>query len=85
MIDVEIKNGALYYGRTHRRQEVAFDGRLRCKTEEAAQRAHALIESGATPRAEYSKKCKKCSLMELCMPKARREASKYLVKAIGEI
>ncbi len=87
MLNVEIKNGALYYGRTRRREDVVFDEKLRHETKDTAKRVHALIESGITPKPEYSKKCKKCSLYELCMPKAcskAKSASNYLMTAIGE-
>jgi len=82
MLNVEIKNGALYYGRTRRREDVVFDEKLRLETEDAARKVHALIESGMTPKPEYSKKCKKCSLYELCMPRVSSKASNYLMKAV---
>jgi len=85
MLNVEIKNGALYYGRTRRREDVVFDEKLRLETEDAAKKVHALIESGMTPKAEYSKKCKKCSLYEQCMPKISSKVSNYLMKAVGEV
>lgn len=84
MMNVEIENGALFYGRTHRREEVVFDDKLRLETEDAAKKVHELIESGMTPKAEYSKKCKKCSLLELCMPRVSRKASNYLLKVMEE-
>jgi CRISPR-associated exonuclease Cas4 len=84
MMNVEIKNGALFYGQTRRREDVVFDERLRLETEDTAKKVHALIESGMTPKPEYSKKCKKCSLYELCMPKVSNKASNYLMKAIEE-
>jgi CRISPR-associated exonuclease Cas4 len=46
---------------------------------------HELIKSGITPKAEHSKKCERCSLLELCMPKTCGKAisvSKYLLSAI---
>src|SRR3990170_8790595 len=84
MLNVEIKSGALYYGRTRRREDVVFDDKLRRETENAARKVHDLIESGTTPKSEYSKKCKKCSLYELCMPKVSRKVSDYLMKAVEE-
>lgn len=87
MLNVEIKNGALFYGQTRRREDVIFDEKLRQETEDAAKKVHKLIESGITPKAEYSKKCTKCSLYELCMPKVSgksRSASKYLLTAMEE-
>ena len=82
--NVEVKSGALFYGQTRRREDVVFDEELRQETEDAAKKVHMLIESGVTPKAEYSNKCKKCSLYELCMPKVSNKASNYLMKAIEE-
>ena len=82
MLNIEIREGALFYGQTRRREDVGFDEKLRRETEEAAKKVHVLIESGITPKAEYSKKCKKCSLLELCLPKASSKASSYLAKAM---
>jgi len=87
MLNVEIPEGALFYGQTHHRHDVIFDKALRMETEDTARKVHALIESGITPKAEYSKKCKKCSLLELCMPKTCGKswsARKYLLTAIEE-
>lgn len=69
MLNVEIPEGALFYGQTRRREDVVFDGKLRAETKDTARKVHELIESGLTPKAEYSKKCKKCSLLDLCLPK----------------
>src|SRR3989339_1471009 len=87
MLNVKISEGALFYGQTRRREDVIFDEKLRRETEEAAKKVHVLIESGITPKAEYSKKCKKCSLLELCMPKTCgkiKSVSKYLLSAMEE-
>jgi CRISPR-associated exonuclease Cas4 len=82
MLNVEIGKGALFYGQTRRREDVVFNEVLRQETEEAAGKAHELIESGITPKAEFSKKCERCSLVELCLPKANKKASSYLTKAM---
>ena len=82
MLNVEIKKGALFYGRTRRREDVVFDEKLRMETEEAAKKVRILIESATTPKAEYSKKCKKCSLYDLCLPKMSKKVEYYLKKAI---
>lgn len=84
MLNVEIKEGALFYGQTRRREDVVFDVMLRTETEEAAIKIHELIESGITPKAEYSAKCKKCSLVDLCLPKLSQKVSNYLAKAVEE-
>ncbi|MBI4726940.1 CRISPR-associated protein Cas4 [candidate division TA06 bacterium] len=87
MLNVEINKGALFYGQTRRREDVTFDNVLRIETEETARKVHELIESGITPRAEYSAKCKKCSLVELCLPKTcskARSVRNYLLTATEE-
>ena len=84
MLKVKVPEGAVFYGKTKRRLGVYFDEVLRRKTEDTAKRLHGLIESGITPKAEYSAKCKKCSLLELCLPKASSKASSYLAKAIED-
>ena len=84
MLNVEISEGALFYGQTRRRDDVTFDNALRMETEDTARKVHELIESGITPKAKYSKKCERCSLLELCLPKASSKASSYLIKAVEE-
>lgn len=84
MMNVEIPEGALFYGQTRRREDVVFDRNLRMETEDAAKKVHKLIESGITPKAEYSKKCERCSLVELCLPKLSKKASNYLMKVMEE-
>lgn len=82
MLDNGIQKGALFYGRTRRRQDVTFDEKLRQETKDTAMKVHALIESGVTPKPEYSKRCQRCSLYEFCMPKVSRKAGKYLKKLL---
>lgn len=84
MLNVEIGEGALFYGQTRRREDVVFDKALRTETENAARRVHELIGSGITPKAEYSKKCKLCSLLSICLPKVNSKASNYLMRAMEE-
>jgi CRISPR-associated exonuclease Cas4 len=84
MLEVQVAKGALFYGKTRRREDVVFDGRLRGLTENTASRLHELMEKGLTPKAEYAKKCESCSLLELCLPKAsavKRSVERYLCAA----
>jgi len=86
MLGLTVAEGALFYGKTRRREDVVFDEGLRRLTEETALRLHELIDAGTTPPAEYAKKCKSCSLVELCLPKvsaAGRSVERYL-RAAGE-
>jgi CRISPR-associated exonuclease Cas4 len=70
MLGVAVPAGALFYGRTRRRQDVAFDEPLRALTARTAARLHELLSSGLTPPAKYERrKCERCSLMSQCMPR----------------
>ena len=87
MLDLEVPAGALFYGRIKRREDVIFDPELCSETEDAANRLHELIESGLTPAAVYSAKCRQCSLNNQCQPKAlskKRSVDDYLKKAVRE-
>lgn len=81
MLGLKVAEGALFYGKTRRREDVIFDVGLRRLTEKTALRLHEPIDAGKTPPAEYAKKCKSCSLVELCLPKvssAGRSVERYL-------
>jgi CRISPR-associated exonuclease Cas4 len=85
MLDAEIPCGALFYGKTRRRQDVVFDNALRQATENAAKELHVLFESGLTPKPVYEKKCDSCSFVNLCLPKtigSKRSANSYLKEII---
>jgi len=84
MLDCLIEAGAIYYGKSRRRQDVQFTPMLRAMTEEAAQKLHQLFDSKITPKANFEKKCKSCSLYEICMPKVTgiaKNVQHYLAKA----
>jgi CRISPR-associated exonuclease Cas4 len=70
MLNVSIPGGALFYGMSARREDVVIGPDLRAETEAAAHRLHELFRLRVTPVAEYSKKCKLCSMLNVCMPKA---------------
>ncbi|MBW2107870.1 MAG: CRISPR-associated protein Cas4 [Deltaproteobacteria bacterium] len=55
MLGIPVPEGALFYGKTRRRQEVKFDSALRKETEQAAGRFHELVRAGRTPKAVYKK------------------------------
>jgi CRISPR-associated exonuclease Cas4 len=85
MLEVEIPEGALFYGTTRHRFDVSFDAALRSETEHAALRLHDLIRNRKTPPAVREPKCDRCSLMEICMPEVAAKshsAKSYLDSAI---
>jgi len=87
MLGVTIPAGALFYGQTRHRFDVAFDENLRLETEETARRAHYLIATGLTPPPVYAKRCESCSLISECLPKTlqkRRSVKGYLERILEE-
>ena len=75
MLGRPIPSGEIFYGRVRRKVVVEFTPELRRATADAAERLHALIRSGTTPRAEPGRKCDRCSLREVCLPKLGRGPS----------
>ena len=87
MMGVEVPEGAMFYGRTRRRHDVTFNPELRKETGETAEGAHELLSSGITPPAVYDKKCKQCSLVEVCLPRPlgrKRDINRYLSSALED-
>jgi CRISPR-associated exonuclease Cas4 len=83
MLDIAVESGQLYYLQEHRRVDVHLDRELRDKTQALIERIIQIGESGKTPAAEYEKKkCDRCSLVDLCMPKNSGTASKKVDRFI---
>ncbi|SMD14757.1 CRISPR-associated exonuclease, Cas4 family [Desulfocicer vacuolatum DSM 3385] len=76
MLNLRLEKGALFYGKTRRRQSVVFDDKLRQLTIETAKKIHVMIDSGITPAPHYEKKCDTCSFLNLCLPKAIEKSRK---------
>ena len=88
MLRYQVTAAFLYFGMTRRRVEVPLDASLRQTTADTITRLHAQIASGKTPLPIYKpKKCKACSLVDLCLPTAprpRTTARKYLRSLFDE-
>ena len=87
MLITPVPAGALFYGTTRRRTVVVFDQSLRDLTTASTDRLHQLIDRGITPPAIYTKKCDRCSLFSLCLPKSagqNKSALAYLRRMVNE-
>jgi CRISPR-associated exonuclease Cas4 len=85
MLNLALAEGALFYGAHRRRSVIPFTSSLRACTEQAAARMHELYRRGVTPPPVYeSGKCDRCSLLEICQPRAlqRASATAWLDRAI---
>lgn len=88
MLQVDIAEGALYYGKTRRRKLVTFDDQLRALTQEVIEGTHDLLDGQVTPPAIYeAKRCDRCSLIDRCQPEVmgkRRSARAWLKRQVNE-
>jgi CRISPR-associated exonuclease Cas4 len=81
MLSVSVPCGALFYGKTRRREEVLFTEELREKTAALARETHALLRRIGLPPPANDERCQGCSLLDHCLPQlppAGGRASRYL-------
>jgi len=87
MLNISIANGFLFYGKDRRRHKVDFTKALRSFTIATAERLHALLTTGITPEAQYTKRCKSCSLEQICLPRSagrKKSIKRYIAQFINE-
>lgn len=68
MLDCSVESGAIFYGKTRRREQVKFDNTLRESVEKTSRDLHLLIHSGKTPAPILGPHCDACSLRQYCLP-----------------
>ncbi|HEY9166457.1 MAG TPA: CRISPR-associated protein Cas4 [Candidatus Kryptonia bacterium] len=80
MLNSSVKRGSFFYAKIRRRVQVEIDEHLRKQTEEVIANVRELIANKRTPAADFSAKCRNCSLEAVCMPKARnnRKLKRYM-------
>ena len=80
MLDTKITTGAFFYGKIRRRDVVEIDNELRMQTENIIASVREIVSNKIIPKAEYSAKCRNCSLQDICQPKAmnKRKLSNYM-------
>ncbi len=83
---VMLDEGHIFYGKTRRRLDVLLDNNLKNRTREVCAEMHTAFLSGQTPRANHTKACEKCSLVEHCLPQLsnRRTVHQYLTSALSD-
>lgn len=63
-----VPRGALFHFSSRRRREVAIDAGLRAEVERAAAAVRALLAASGLPAPVNDRRCRHCSLIELCQP-----------------
>ena len=84
MYHTEIQEGAIFYTSSHRRQMVSFNAELRKKVYDIIQSLEDIRKNFIIPPAQYSPKCQRCSMHDLCMPDTGRSAKEYCTKLACE-
>ena len=87
MLKKPVPEGALFYGRSRRRETIAFGAELRALTKRVAADTRRMLAAGKTPPPEYAaRKCEACSLKEICQPRRPRKSGivdRWLMEAIA--
>lgn len=80
MLSVAVPGGALFYGKTRRREEILFTEALRTAAVNMAQETHMLLRGTVLPAPTSDERCAGCSLHDICLPEltTARPASVYL-------
>ena len=87
MFGLPIACGQIYYFHDHRRKDVVCDDALREKTNALIADIREMMASRRTPPAVYTKeKCDRCSLLDSCMPKLKKNVARYIaLYAAGDV
>lgn len=85
MVACSIDVSYLFYGEVRRRVEVALTDELRAQTRKLADEMHQHFARHHTPMVKSRKRCKSCSLSDICLPQlvATPSVSEYLQRMIG--
>jgi CRISPR-associated exonuclease Cas4 len=73
MLNMQVRHGEFFYGRIRRRVQVELGEELRKQTEEIVAAVHDLVSRKQVPAARYMQKCRRCSLEDICQPRALNE------------
>lgn len=76
MLGISLDFGYMFYGETKHRDKVEFDEQLRNRVKTLAKKMHLLYAKGETPPAVKDKRCKNCSMADICLPKLGRSSIK---------
>lgn len=72
-LGINLEYGYIYYGKTDTREKIIFDNKLRELTIDTAKLMHQYYDKKIIPKAEFYRKCKLCSLYEVCNPRLTKK------------
>ncbi len=87
MLSCDIKKGYLFYGNTRHRTEIVFSDELRKRLSDITNEMHEYYKRSRTPNVKKTKRCKNCSIRDLCLPDMMKysSAKKYMQNRIMEM
>ncbi len=77
MTGQSINTGYIYYAHSHQRQEVSISNSLRQQTIMTINAIQTMMKTGNMPTANYTKRCKGCSLYTHCLPQSVKKVKSY--------
>ncbi len=77
MTDKPVPRGAIFHFSSRRRREVIIDTALRQEVAEAITAVRAMLAEPVLPAPANDKRCKHCSLIELCQPQVVAGRDRY--------
>lgn len=86
MLMTTIEKAYMFYFETRRRQEVIFTEAMRKRLYDIVTEMHYYMDRGITPKVRTGKKCRTCSLNNICLPSLNEEkdVSLYIQRRISE-
>ena len=81
MLEVEISEGFVWYGKPRRRERVEFTNALRREVQGIVEQIRDQLLAGILPRAVDDERCESCQLLHHCLPRlsnSPRKIQRYL-------
>ena len=75
MFSTVIPEGALYYATTRRRERIEITNDLRQEAESIIREMHQYFQRRYTPIAKVNRRCRECSLLDICLPELEKTPS----------
>ncbi len=75
MMGTSIQEGDIFYWEVRAREQVVLNEILRAEVIAIARDMHNMFDNGETPPAKYGLNCRRCSLVNVCVPKLGSSSS----------
>lgn len=81
MLGISITDGAIFYGKPRRREQVLFTADLRHAVSATCRKMSEMVHTQSTPAPQHSERCRHCSLKSVCMvTKKATSARAYIAR-----